>query len=335
MLSPFIDNPQLGTYGFRVSPSHNGGTPPVPISHQNPASAMSISDFATYPQNHHFQPNYGHMSFNHPGGYPGRDFLMRREPDFPTAQTAPTNPMMLHPSEIPPQHHNIHIPTQMLISRLEHHSSYQQQTQQYMNHPMAMSHHPDNPLTGNFFKYMKQGRQPIMVCSWTDLGPRNTRKVCGREFSRIEDLVAHLAVDHVGGPEITDHACHWQDCSRNGKAFKAKYKLVNHLRVHTGERPFVCPFQNCGKLFARSENLKIHKRTHTGMLYTFNYSFHNRKYAKFVTTTGRLVHKSAVWVVVSSMSFMIGCTIFVTRTHENSFQRNSIPPPSYAAVTRS
>ncbi|ERL91521.1 hypothetical protein D910_08851 [Dendroctonus ponderosae] len=263
MLSPFIDNPQLGTYGFRVSPSHNGGTPPVPISHQNPASAMSISDFATYPQNHHFQPNYGHMSFNHPGGYPGRDFLMRREPDFPTAQTAPTNPMMLHPSEIPPQHHNIHIPTQMLISRLEHHSSYQQQTQQYMNHPMAMSHHPDNPLTGNFFKYMKQGRQPIMVCSWTDLGPRNTRKVCGREFSRIEDLVAHLAVDHVGGPEITDHACHWQDCSRNGKAFKAKYKLVNHLRVHTGERPFVCPFQNCGKLFARSENLKIHKRTHT------------------------------------------------------------------------
>ena len=51
---------------------------------------------------------------------------------------------------------------------------------------------------------------------------------------------------------------------RNGLPFKAKYKLVNHIRVHTGEKPFPCPFPGCGKLFARSENLKIHKRTHTG-----------------------------------------------------------------------
>lgn len=80
----------------------------------------------------------------------------------------------------------------------------------------------------------------------------------------MSEIVGHLGVEHVGGPEITNHACYWQNCSRNGRPFKAKYKLVNHIRVHTGEKPFHCPFPGCGKVFARSENLKIHKRTHTG-----------------------------------------------------------------------
>jgi uncharacterized Zn-finger protein len=82
-------------------------------------------------------------------------------------------------------------------------------------------------------------------------------------------LVTHLTVEHVGGPEQSAHTCLWLDCPRHGRAFKAKYKLVNHIRVHTGEKPFACPFARCGKVFARSENLKIHKRTHTGLVVFF------------------------------------------------------------------
>nr|XP_027324195.2 zinc finger protein ZIC 4 [Anas platyrhynchos] len=81
-----------------------------------------------------------------------------------------------------------------------------------------------------------------------------------------DDRLDGSAKEVVGsyGPEQSNHICFWEECPREGKPFKAKYKLVNHIRVHTGEKPFPCPFPGCGKVFARSENLKIHKRTHTG-----------------------------------------------------------------------
>lgn len=91
--------------------------------------------------------------------------------------------------------------------------------------------------------------------------------MCQRVFHTMHDIVTHLTVEHVGGPDngsAAQHTCYWENCSRELKSFKAKYKLVNHIRVHTGEKPFPCPYVGCGKVFARSENLKIHKRTHTG-----------------------------------------------------------------------
>lgn len=34
--------------------------------------------------------------------------------------------------------------------------------------------------------------------------------------------------------------CHWQECSREQRPFKAQYMLVVHMRRHTGEKPHKC-----------------------------------------------------------------------------------------------
>ncbi|XP_040846950.1 zinc finger protein ZIC 5 [Ochotona curzoniae] len=146
--------------------------------------------------------------------------------------------------------------------------------------PAQHPHHPHLPgAAGAFLRYMRQPIKQELICKWIDPdelagppppppppspSPAGGAKPCSKTFGTMHELVTHVTVEHVGGPEQSSHVCFWEDCPREGKPFKAKYKLINHIRVHTGEKPFPCPFPGCGKVFARSENLKIHKRTHTG-----------------------------------------------------------------------
>lgn len=51
-------------------------------------------------------------------------------------------------------------------------------------------------------------------------------------------------------------------CNFCGKYFPGPALLQQHIRVHTGEKPFVCIV--CKKAFNQLENLKVHNRVHTG-----------------------------------------------------------------------
>merc|ERR1712228_876279 len=54
-------------------------------------------------------------------------------------------------------------------------------------------------------------------------------------------------------------------CSHCEYSTNIKSNLKRHIRIHTGEKPFVCSYDRCQKRFARADDLKTHIKRHHGI----------------------------------------------------------------------
>ncbi|ESO08781.1 hypothetical protein HELRODRAFT_168687 [Helobdella robusta] len=77
------------------------------------------------------------------------------------------------------------------------------------------------------------------------------------------NVLSDISMKTAGTKTLRVHekfVCSYDDCD---KVFSKLNRLIQHERVHTGERPFKCTYENCIKSYARNSHLKRHvKQTH-------------------------------------------------------------------------
>jgi len=76
---------------------------------------------------------------------------------------------------------------------------------------------------------------------------------CSKAFAQPGNLNAHLRI-HTGDKPFV--------CTSCNRAFAQKGNLTTHMLYHSTEKPFVCNVNGCGQAFSLKGNLKKHAKIH-------------------------------------------------------------------------
>ncbi|XP_078606825.1 uncharacterized protein LOC144879343 isoform X2 [Branchiostoma floridae x Branchiostoma japonicum] len=106
---------------------------------------------------------------------------------------------------------------------------------------------------GQFFTKQQMKRHKVKI---NDLRPfKCDVKNCASAFKTKGALKNHVRKVH----ERNRFPCTYEGCE---KTFGIKSVLLKHYKVHTDERSHQCSY--CGRMFQRTDHLKVHMRQHTG-----------------------------------------------------------------------
>ena len=76
--------------------------------------------------------------------------------------------------------------------------------------------------------------------------------MCGKQFVNEEKLKRHIKMHNIDQEGLPCQHCHLK--------FLTRQKLAEHTNTHTGETPYRCPVEDCGKAFMSSSSLSHHKK---------------------------------------------------------------------------
>ncbi|CAB3242588.1 unnamed protein product [Arctia plantaginis] len=92
-----------------------------------------------------------------------------------------------------------------------------------------------------------------LACTGEDQPAPYSCEVCGMGYQTNKELSEHTAIAHVKLKPFECNVCH--------KRFTQHGGVLQHMRMHTGDRPFPCTF--CPKAFTQKSGLDQHLRIHT------------------------------------------------------------------------